>query len=161
MKFRWIALIAVFVYFVESTLLQNIRISGVMPDLSLITIVLLTMMYDDQTGYACALISGFLRDVVFSHVFGVNIFIFLIVVRILSRLGKTFFEDNYFTSFILTFAVTLLYNVLFFMINYVLDYKFNMDMMMEILLIQPIFNGILAYLMYRVFYRTPKQHHLE
>lgn len=161
MKIRWITLIAFFVFFLESTLLQYIRPFGVMLDLSLIVIVVLAMIHGEKTGYLAALICGALRDLIYSEVIGVNVLIFVTIVWLLGKLGRTYFKDNYLTSFILTFVMTIIYNLMYYCVNFVFDYRFNLDQSLSIMTVQPFINGLMAYVIYRFAYRRPKMHHLE
>lgn len=161
MKIRWIILIAFFAFFLESTLLQYIRPFGVMLDLSLIIMVVLAMIHGERTGYLAALFCGALRDLIYSEVIGVNILVFIIIIWLLGKLGRTYFKDNYLTSFILTFMMTIIYNAFYYCINFVFDYRFNLDQSLPIMVVQPIINGLLAYVIYRFAYRRPKLHHLE
>jgi len=98
-------LILVFVS-AQGSLLNLVPIDGVVPDIALVFLVLLSLRQSKGQTYLLAIWAGLLQDVLFYPAVGSSITAKLLVCYILINYGKKFFHENlYYGIMILLFSI--------------------------------------------------------
>lgn len=86
----FLLLLAIF----ETTGLDSIRIFNVRPDLILIAVIVLGFSYNLSVTLMFSFFAGFIKDILSTGPFGLNTFIFVLIVYTLSKLSKRFIIEG-------------------------------------------------------------------
>ena len=122
MKRLILILICLLLFIVDNTLVPFFSIKGVYPSLLFTFAVLYALMSGYWEAVFVGVLSGFLQDIYFVNVFGVNMLVNMLVCLIAAYIGESVFKHKK--------TIPVLYNVFigFFMYNWV--YKLcNRDLM--------------------------------
>lgn len=153
--------LVVFINFIlQSTLLQVIEISGIVPNTSLILVIIFGLLEGKKTGSIVGLLAGIIQDIFFGGVIGVNAFIYSALGWWVGLLDNKVFKDNLFLPFITVAVSTFIYHILYylFMIFLSIDVSFTV-MIKDILLKDVVYSSVVSIFIYRKmlkFYRKPK-----
>ncbi len=138
---------------IQATILQHFRIFDVLPNTSLILIVVFSVLLGKNNGAIIGLITGLVQDIILGSPIGINAFIYLIIGVVIGRLESNIFKDNNLTPVFFTIMATIVYHLLFIGIMYVSNSGFNFLLVMKnILIIEVIYNSILSIFIYKLIY---------
>lgn len=151
MKKRVVFLFALSIFVIHSTLLQFLRIGGVIPNLSLIFIVVFSTIYTDKEGIFLAIMLGIFQDLFLMKAFGVNIIIYVLIAYVVSSLEESLFKDNFITPIAFISASTLSYYVLEFILMYFLGDSIMIPKFVEACFKECIYNCVLGIFIYSTF----------
>ncbi len=104
----WIfAAITALAYLLQTTILCNLTVFGVMPDAVLVCVLCYSIVFGREKGFVVALITGLLMDFLTGANFGRHIIVYLLSSVLASFLAENTFGKNFVTAAIITFAVSL------------------------------------------------------
>ncbi|BEP29927.1 rod shape-determining protein MreD [Helicovermis profundi] len=125
MKSKYVILISIFVFLIQSTILQFFRIYGIIPNISLVMIVTFTLIYGKKEGYIFAIGVGILQDVFLSKALSINLIIYTSIVFIISLFYEKLFKDNFLTPIITIIFATFIYHIMFLLFMYLIGASIN------------------------------------
>ncbi len=153
MKDKYLILSSFIILLLQTTVFPFLKIFGVQPNIALIFLISVTIVYGHWQGFRLAMYLGVLFDVLISRGLGVNIFLFLIVSYNISLLEEKIFKDNFVTPIILI-TLSSFFEIIYFTIyKYLLmGYIMNLDKFIISFVVYAIYNvalgiPIYAYLM--------------
>ena len=147
------ALLIVFNYVLQSTVLVNFAILGVTPDTALILIVSYGMLRGDVEGAMFGFFTGLAHDMFGGLYIGVYALLGLLIGYAAGKPFKDFFKDNLFLPFFLVVIATVSHQFLFFCISFL--FRGRMDLgyyMWAIILPRTIYTAILAIPIYSLMF---------
>ena len=104
----WIfAAITALAYLLQTTILCNLTVFGVMPDAVLVCVLCYSIVFGREKGFVAALLTGLLMDFLTGMNFGRHITVYLLSSVLASFLAENTFGKNFVTAAIITFAVSL------------------------------------------------------
>ena len=104
----WIfAAITALAYLLQTTILCNLTVFGVMPDAVLVCVLCYSIVFGREKGFVAALLTGLLMDFLTGMNFGRHIIVYLLSSVLASFLAENTFGKNFVTAAIITFAVSL------------------------------------------------------
>lgn len=160
MRYFVITIIGIVSFLIQSTILQHVRIFGVIPNISLIIIVCLSLLAGKKTGSILGLVLGFLQDIVFFDVIGVHALIYFIISYLIGLTDKKVFKENLFLPFIFTIMATFVFHVIYFVFMYFSSINIDFTKLItNIVVLESIFNSLLSIIFYKQFlklYRQPQ-----
>lgn len=118
----------------QSTILQFITVFGVVVNLTLVMLVVMSLQTNEIYGGTLGLMLGMLNDLLYYQSFGINSLIFLIIGFSLGSLSENVYKFDFLTNFYFTVAATVVFHLMFYMINYFL----KIDSASIIYMIRPI-----------------------
>ena len=119
-KFSLMAALIVIGFIVQTSLLSFFNIFGVVPNLSLVLLVVFSMMSNGITGGILGIITGAMYDAMIYDVFGVYILVYFLIGSIIGTYTGDILKENY-TAYMAVSAIStvcmhfLLYLILFFL----------------------------------------------
>ncbi len=93
--------------FMHLTVLNNIRISGVEPDLLLLCVIFFALFFGPRSGLETGLVAGALRDIFTFDIFGVNTFTLGMTGLAIGILNDRFLKESRMTRAIIIFSFTV------------------------------------------------------
>lgn len=145
-----IVLIIIINFILQSTILPNINIFGILPNTGLIIIVAIALLRGSKAGSIVGLIIGFLQDIFFSPVIGVNPLIYFFIGYSIGMAENKLSKDNILIPFILTAIATIFYHLFYFLSMYFLGHNISFVVFFKkVVLFEMIYNSILSMLLYK------------
>lgn len=150
MKTRYIFLIALINFIFQSTWLQYFRINGVLPNTSLILVVVFGALYGRREGLYMALFAGAFQDMFLSKVLCVNLMIYVIVAWIIGTFEASLFKDNFITPLFITGVSTVSYNLIWLAVMYLFRSSVDSNLVIKIFLGETALNSIISVFVYGI-----------
>lgn len=148
MKTRYIFLIALLNFIFQSTWLQFFRINGVLPNTSLILVVVFGALFGKREGLYMALFAGAFQDVFLSKILCINLLIYTVVAWIIGSFEESLFKDNFLTPLVITGVSTLSYHMIWMGIMYIFRSNINGNLIVKVLIMETVLNGIISVFIY-------------
>lgn len=157
MKKIYLLLVAVLVFIMQTTLIQQFRIFGVIPNSMLVLIVIFIFSFKKKEGIQLALFLGLLQDVMISKFIGINTIIYVLIAVGLYLFKEIFSNDQRLNIVIATVAATFFYHMLFGSISFLLaDYTKTLSYILKIMIIEMIYNLVIAYIIYGFIFKMAR-----
>lgn len=121
MKIRYIVLIAIANFIVQTTLAPYMRIYGIAPNTALILVVVISMLGGLGRGLTFAVVAGVLQDLFFSKALGVHTLIYCLLALGVGLIENKLFKDNRLTPTVLIVGSTLLFYLITYSMLYFAD----------------------------------------
>lgn len=119
-KYRYLFLMIVLNFILQSSIFQGIKIAGISANFTLVLVLLITIIYGLERGLFTAVFAGLFTDVFLSMAIGINLFILVIITLLISVLGRPLFTGNKWALVFLTFVSTVIYHLMYFFFMYFL-----------------------------------------
>jgi rod shape-determining protein MreD len=104
----------------QSTVLQFVTVFGVVINITLVMLVVMSLQTNEIYGGTLGLMLGMFNDLLYYQSFGINSLIFLVIGFSLGSLSENVYKFDLLTNFYFTAAATVVFHLLFYVINYFL-----------------------------------------
>ena len=139
-------------FILQSTILTYVSIFGVLPNTSLIIIVVIALLKGKKAGGIVGLLIGLLQDIIFSSVIGVNGFIYFFVGYFVGMAENKLSKDNMLIPFIMTAGATVGYHLLYYLFMFFLGHDIAFSVFFKkVVLFEMTYNSLLSILFYKWF----------
>jgi rod shape-determining protein MreD len=131
---------------IQSTILQFIKIADIIPNISLIFLIIFSIQLGEYYGGLLGLFLGIITDVLYIGFFGANTLIYFSIGYFLGTFKDSVYKEDPLTYFTAVGILSVAYNMLFYLIIFFL--KINAGSFANILrpiIIETILNLILLY----------------
>lgn len=161
-KYRWLFLIIVINYILQSTIFQAWKFGEISANFTLVLVIVVTIIYGLEKGLFTAVISGLFVDAFLSMAVGLNLFILVIVSVFISIIGRPLFTGNKLTLVFMTAISTVFYHLMYFFFMYFLNkgVSFN-EVMTQIVPIELVLNSIACVLIYHFAIKWIERYKLD
>jgi len=141
-----IMVVIILINFIFQTSLYNyLDIFGIIPNISLIFVVIFAMMSNGIVGGALGLFTGILYDVMMYDVFGVYTFIYFILGAVIGSFSEDINRENYTLYNVITLLATVVFHVLLYILLFFLKYDVeNIGYIFKNIILSMIFNSIFS-----------------
>ncbi len=141
-------------FILQTTLLQHIRIFGVLPNLAIVLLVVFSVRLKMPMGICAAVAGGLLQDIFFSPAFGIYTLIYLTVAFSVSALSGNFFEESSATPIVMIAFATICQYFMMIVIYYFAGMQFDLSaIFLRMVLPELLINAILCWALYKIFGR--------
>lgn len=139
-------------FLLQSSILPYISVFGVVPNTALIIVISVALYKGRYYGGFTGLVIGIVQDIVFSPVIGVNAFIYFFAGYLVGLVENKLTKENILIPMLFAILGTIYYNFSYYIFMFFLsrDIPF-LSFAKDILLIETIYNGILAIPIYKIF----------
>ncbi|SDK58189.1 rod shape-determining protein MreD [Natronincola ferrireducens] len=149
MKVLTIGLIIVLNLFLQSTVLQFIKIYNVIPNTALILVVCFAINIAKDKSALIGFIMGILQDILFGKVIGINALVYMLIGYFISLTNKNIFKENYIIPFLFTSLATMFYYGVSLFFIYFLGFNLQFLNIFKIsLIIEILYNAIISLFVY-------------
>lgn len=161
-KYRWLFLIIVINYILQSTILQALEFRGIAANFTLVLVIVMTIIYGLEKGLFTAVFAGLFVDVFLSMAVGLNLFILVIIATLISIIGRPLFTGNKLTLVFMTAVSTTLYHLIYFFFMYFLNKGVSFsDVMTYIVPLEIVLNSIVCVIVYHVAIKWIERYKLD
>jgi rod shape-determining protein MreD len=138
-------------YIFQTSLYNFLDIFGVIPNISLIFVIIFAMMSDGITGGAIGLLTGILYDTMMFDIFGIYTLLYFIVGAVIGTYSSEMNRENHILYSGLAAVSTVFMNVCLYIILFFLRYKVeNFLSIMSRILLEIILNALMAFVVLRI-----------
>ncbi|MFO7887803.1 MAG: rod shape-determining protein MreD [Eubacteriales bacterium] len=114
----------IFVSFIlQSTVMHFITIVDIIPNISLLFLIIFSVQLGEYYGGTLGLFLGILTDVLYLGTFGINTLIYFITGYFLGTFKENVYKEDYLTYFAATAIMSIVYNGFFYIIIFFLRIK--------------------------------------
>lgn len=154
MRRKVVSLILIFVCFLfQSTFWNIFPFTNIKPNLMLILVVSFALMHGSRSGMWIGFISGFLSDILYGDLFGVNALLFLYIGFFIGKMYQVFFDDDIRVALLAVGISDLVYNIIYYIIKFAFGIRYNFPAYAtHIMIPEIIFTLIFTVILYRIFY---------
>ena len=139
----------------QSTVIHYFSIMGVVPNTSLVLLVLISLAKGKVYGGIFGLIIGILQDILFSVTLGISSLVYFITGYFIGFVEDTFARDNIINPIIFTASSTIFYNIVYSVFLYFLSTKITFDEAISAAFsIEIIYNCLIAILAYKTIQKV-------
>lgn len=149
MKKRYFILLAFLNFIIQSTLLQNFRIMGVIPNTTIILIFIIAVLSEPKATLTFAITAGLLQDSFLTKVLILNLAIYVIISVIVSNLEKPLFYDNPLTPMFIISLSTIFYNLVYLFFMYFSAPMIAMSFISTVVITETIYNTLLGLIIFQ------------
>lgn len=144
-------LLSIFFIVLQSTVLQNFRIFGVLPDISLIIIVFCSYCFGSTEGEVIGFFSGITQDILSAGPLGFNAFSRTLIGFLYGKFKGKLYLDSVLLPVLFVTIATLLKEILSFLISIALLSNENIFFFQKPFFIELGLNAILAPIVFLIF----------
>lgn len=149
-----IILVTILNLILQSTVLPYFPIMGIVPNTSLVLLVVVSLAKGKVYGGIYGLIIGMLQDIMFSVTLGINSLIYFFIGYFIGFIEDTFVRDNIINPIIFTASGTIFYNIVYSVFLYFLTIKITFaEVISAAFSIEIIYNCIISVIVYKLFQR--------
>ena len=144
-----------FINFVfQTTLLNNVSILGVVPNTTLVFIVVFTFLYKEKYGLFYGLFFGFIQDIFFGNIIGISAFMYFTTALIVYEVKEYIFKDTLLSPVLLMVLVSLYYHLGYWLMSklFGLDIQF-ISILKDFVIIEVLYNVLVTIILYKILYR--------
>lgn len=149
MKYRYVTLLGIILFILQTTVLQGFRVYGVIPNFPLIITVVFVLLYGYPTGLLFGAVSGILQDSFMSKVLSINLIIYSLIAIVIGMMEEKIFKDNFLTPIILVSVSTVFYNLIVYIFMYLIKSPIHYSGLLPKVTIEIIENAIIGFFIYR------------
>jgi len=161
-KYRYLFLIIVANFILQSTIFQAFKVNQVTANFTLVLVLMITIIYGIERGLFTAVFAGLFTDVFLSMAIGLNLFILVIIAFLMFLLGRPLFTGNKWTLVLLTVFSTIIYHLLYFFFMYFLYKGVSFKLVMtHIVPMEIILNAFVCYVAYSLAIRLLDRYYMD
>lgn len=157
-----LAVLIIIVNFIfQSTLLQYFDIGGVVPNTTLIMVVIVSLLRGKYQGAAVGLVAGLMQDIFFSTTIGINALIYLLIGYVVGLLDDKVFKESSFLPLVTIILSTITYNAMYYLFMMFSSVDVSVTSVIRNLIVkETIYNSIVCILVYLLilrFFNRPRK----
>lgn len=132
-------------FILQTSLYHFIDFSLIVPNISLVLVVIFSLFSDSITGALLGIITGILYDVMVMDIFGIYTLLFFLTGSIVGLINEDVNKENYFTFFSITLIVATVWNLLMYIILFFLGLESSKVILIsQKLILEVIMDAIIA-----------------
>lgn len=122
----FITILLVFISFLlQGTLLQNIRLAGVIPNILLLIVVFISFLNGLYFGIFTGLFVGVLLDFMYGSLIGINMLAYLLIGYLVGMYSRLYRRGNYIIPIVMIIISEGIYGVITYVTDYLLRGRLN------------------------------------
>jgi len=144
-KIGIMAAIIIINFIFQTSLYNYVNIFGVIPNISLILVVIFAMMTNSIVGGFLGILTGVLYDIMLQDIFGVYTLIFFIIGCIIGSFSEDVYRDNYMLYGLISLLSTIFMHFSLFVILFFLKYRVsNAYYILESIILEIVLNTVIS-----------------
>ena len=151
-------LIIIICFLLQTTLLQNLKLANVTPDLLVVIVSASGFMYGRGLGIFSGLLCGILCDLLYSNIIGIYILIYVLIGYTNGILNKIYYKDDMLVPVFSIAASSLASNLLFYTFNFLLRGSLDVLIYMtNIILPELVYTVVIGVIIYKILHKLEEK----
>ncbi len=140
-------------FIIQSTLLQYFRIFGIIPNTSLIIIIVFSILWGKNKGAIIGFSVGIMQDILLGNLLGANALIYMLIGYTVGIYERKIFKDSYLTPIFFTSIATVTYHLMFYILMYMMHNKISLAVLFKnVIWLETIYNAGISLFIYKLIY---------
>ncbi len=137
-------------FILQTTVFHFLKFFGIVPNITLILIIILSFLYKEFYGIVYGVIFGLLQDIFFSQIIGIAAFIYFTLGIIIYEIKKYIYKDSLFSPVIITFLGVTYYHLTYWLFMRLFNMNYNfLYILKSIYLGELVYDLIVAVFIYK------------
>ncbi len=137
---------------IQTTLIPFFPILGYIPNINLVTIIIIAFLRGRYYGGFFGLITGLIQDILFARALGVNGLIYFLLGFSIGSIQEGLNNDNVVIPMVFSALGTIIYNFLFFTFMFFLARNIQLSIAIRnIFSLEILYNTILSFLLFKMY----------
>ncbi|WP_027398125.1 rod shape-determining protein MreD [Anaerovorax odorimutans] len=145
-------------FVLQSTLLNNISILAITPNIILCLVIIFTFLYDGYFGIVFGVLFGLVQDLFFGPIVGIAALCYFIISLLIYGTKKYINKENIFSALILTIIGTLLYNLSYWLLTTLFGSSYSVKVMLKVDAVTLVYNIIISIILYFILIKKVVRH---
>lgn len=142
-----------FALILQTTVLDSIRIFGIIPNIMLISVICYSLSAADYRGIIFGVASGLLLDITGGRMIGINTLLCMYVAFSCVWMCDKLYNNNEIIAGVFTFVISIIYGAAMYIINFLLWGETNvLYALFRVILPETLYNTILSLFIYPLMY---------
>lgn len=151
-------LIIIICFLLQTTVMQNLKLANITPNLLIILVSASGFMYGRGFGIFSGLICGILCDLLYSNIIGIYILIYVLTGYANGILHKIYYKDDMLVPVFAIAASSLVSNLLFYTFNFLLRGRLNIFIYIKnIILPELVYTVVVGVIIYRILHKLEEK----
>ncbi len=117
MNYKYGFLMFLVAFLLQFTIMDHLAIVGVMPNLLLILVIVLSFLFNENYAPTYGIIFGTMQDICFSPMIGINALSYFLVYLFIMQIKRFIYRDNVLATLFLVAAATAIHSAVFWSIT--------------------------------------------
>lgn len=152
--------VGILVFWLATTIFQNLRIGGVLFNCGLILAVCAALLFGRASAFSAVITYAVLVDLYASRFMGINLAIYSLITYLASISRDELYAESVSLPLFLLAGGSLMYDALYGIIMLPFSYALPFMSFLRIAAIGAIYNLVLGYVLYRILFRIVKGYRL-
>lgn len=148
-KIITLVLLCTTLFVLDNVLMPFFSIKGYYPSLLFVFIISYSIVSGSKEGLILGIFTGFLQDIFFTQVIGINMLLNMLVCLAAAEIGRNIFEEKRVVPVISCFVLSAVKGILLFVLLYIIGININI----KIVLFGSLYNMIVSIFVYKFVYR--------
>lgn len=154
-----LVLIIIINFILQTTIVPYFGILGIVPNTSLIIVVIIAILNGKRVGAISGLIIGLLQDVMFTMPIGINPFIYFFAGHFIGMTENKLSRESILLPISMTILSTIGYHIFYYLFTFFLGYEISIvKIMKDIVIVETIYNTLLSIVLFKLlskFFHAP------
>ena len=138
---------------IQSTILQNFSINGIIPNTAIIIVVSMALLRGSTEGAACGIAAGFLQDAFFGSSIGYYALLGMLLGFFAGKFNKGFYRENYVLPVIVGIVSTVAYESCIFLTSVLFSGNvMYFYFLLNVILPETVYNAVTTIIIYRILF---------
>lgn len=135
----------------QSTIIPYFAIFEIVPNISLIIVVLVAILKGKKVGSITGLIVGMLQDIMFGIPIGINSFIYFFVGYLIGMTENKLSKESTLLPIIMSILSTVGYHLLFYVFMFFLNYNVSLsNFLKDVVFIETTYNSLISLFLFKL-----------
>lgn len=150
-KCLFVALYVFLLLIIQTTVLDGLRIFGVMPNLLLVAVICYSLITSDVKGLAFGAVCGLLLDITGGRIIGINTILCTYASFCCVWMCDKLYNNNEIIATIFAFIITFVYSIIVYFFNFIIWGESDiLFVLLRKIIPEMIYNGVLAIFVYPI-----------
>jgi len=154
MKYFSTFLVFLINFILQTTLLRGFQIFGVIPNTTLVLVVLYSLLFKEKHGILFGVVFGLIHDIYYGPVVGLSALLYFIIGFVVSEIKKSIYKDTVFSSLVLVALSVIVFNMGYWSFVNIFGIQTNILQLFPEIIIELIYDLVVTFLVYKIFVRV-------
>lgn len=154
-----LVLIIIINFILQTTIVPYFGILDVVPNTSLIIVVIIAILNGKKVGAITGLIIGLLQDIMYTMPIGINPFIYFFAGYLIGMTENKLSRESILLPIFMTILSTIGYHLFYYLFTFFLGYEISIvKIMKDIVVVETVYNTLLSIVLFKLlskFFHAP------
>jgi len=138
----------------QTTLLRGFQIFGVIPNTTLVLVVLYSLLFKERYGIIFGIIFGLIHDIFYGPIIGLSALLYFMIGFIVSEIKKSVYKDTVFSSLVLVVLSVAVFNIGYLIFVNMFGIKTSFLQLFPEVIIELLYDLVITFIVYKIFVRV-------